>query len=1173
MKIGASLLLCVSVMVLPAVAQLDTGIFSGRVTDASGAVVPNAPIQVVETTTNFTTDAQTNSEGFYRIPTLRPGSYRMSLKAPGFKTFVREGLELHVGENQEVNIVLELGATSDSVLVTGEAAQLQTESSNNAETLEGTYLQQLPLYQRYVELTFFLLPNIDGQGVTYGGNLNGFHIDGLQDSKIGFFQDGTYAAANNNGTIYTTQAIQSTVEEVKVLGTVLPAEYGHSGGGALVAVQRTGSNEIHGEISEFGRVSAMQQRKYFDLQKLGQVLPGQTTAAPSELFQEPNATLSGPVYLPKIYNGKNKTFFVFAVERVIEKQGKQNTSISVPTAQELMGNFSLAGTGVTPNQLYYPNSTMLVNGVWTRTPIPGNIIPPSLIDPVAAKFLGLNVWAAPNAPGTVSNTGPVNNFQGTYLKKYFSENYTGRVDQQISPTFKIFGNWLYKSIWQRSPNPQIAVAAFDSSLVTEHDYDNTATLGVTKILSPTMVNEFRLGYNRFVAHVVGPDVNANIAQLLGIPNVSGAYLPGGLPLQNSVGTPSLNVIENFTAKDDVTLVRNKHSFKFGYDLLHIRQNYWTLGNPSGTFSFDSGAGLAGNCPSANLSGASTCPNTGGVGYGGVSPSLAAFELGAVTGYSVSFPTAEWLPRDNISGTYFQDDWKFSPKLTLNLGVRWSMESPWHTKYGQYSTFNPTATDPLTGETGTITHPGGNMTNREWQTPEPRIGFAYHAFDKLVIRSGFAMMHVDLGLADGGSNSSQQLDEYSISSNQSQPSGNPTPLFQLSQGPRPVVFNGLTAAGTQPYTGCTNGALNGNTFLTCSGRTTTYDNPNLHDPYALTWNFGLQYQLFANTMVELTYDGTAGIGNIETPNLNVLPENYDAGNTTALAALTGNSQVYRPYPNFGTITYRANISHSTYHSGTVHVQKRFAHGLYYDTFFTYSKSIDGSGVGNVDVASNLYKAASSFDRRFRYVGNFTYNIPFGKGQRWMNRGGVLNGLFGNYTLSWTYDVYSGNPVTWGFTNSPYTYLPSFIGIGGRPNLIGTPGLRQDWEDLGGDRFNQGNQNPTISSIADFAYPGQYMFGNAGRNTFYLPRQIGASFAAYKEFVVKERLRIQLRLDFQNPFKWYNWGTGINTTVDLKNVANGMETSGNLFGKVNSGSEATTAADGGTPMMNATIRLRW
>ncbi|HZL55435.1 MAG TPA: carboxypeptidase-like regulatory domain-containing protein [Bryobacteraceae bacterium] len=1139
-------------------AQLDTGIFSGRITDASGAVIPNAPITIVETQTNFTTEAKTNADGLYRVPALRPGNYRITVKTSGFKTAVRDGLELRVGDNQEVNIALEVGGTSDSVVVTAEAAQLQTETSSSGAVLEGSYLQKLPLYQRYVESAFFLLPNIDIQGFGYAGNLQGFHIDGLQDSKIGYFQDGTYAVSNNNGTIYTAQTIQSTVEEVKVLGTVLPAEYGHSGGGALMSVQRTGTNTLHGEISEFGRVSAMQHRKYFDLYHFGQQQPGQV-ATPSELFMQPNATLHGPVYIPHIYNGKNRTFFVFAVERVIEKQAKQQ-AYTVPDAQELMGNFSFAGHGVTPNQLYDPLSTTLVNGQYMRTPIAGNIIPASRIDPVAQKFLALNPYALPNAPGSYSNTGPSNNFQGTYLKKYFSENYTGRIDQQFSPSFKIFGNWLYKSIYQRSPNPQLSNPIFDGSLVAEHDYNHTATLGATKILSPTLINEFRLGYNRFVANVTGPDVNAGIAAMLGIPNVSGAYLPNGLPL--TVGTPSLNVLENFTVKDDMTWVKNKHSFKFGYDLLHERQDNHNLGNPSGTFTFDTGAGLTGN-------GSTTIANTGMPNPSSTTSSLAAFELGSVSSASFSIPTASWLPRDNINSFFFQDDWKFSRTLTLNLGVRWVMESPFHTKYGQFSQFNPTGADNVAaGDTGVIAHPGGNITKREWQAPEPRIGVAWHPIEKLVVRSGFALLHSDLGLAPS------QLDEYSIASNQNQVSGNPTPLYQISHGPNPIVYPGLTSQGTQSYTGCTNGSLNGTTLLTCSGRSTTITNPNLKDPYSMTWNLTLQYQLFHNTLVELSYDGTAGVGLIDTPNLNVLPESYGAGNNTLLAALVGNSQVYRPYVNFGTINYRENVSHSTYHAGTVHVQKRLSAGLLWDSFFTYAKSLDGTGVGNVDVATNLYKGPSSYDRRFRYVGNFSYDIPLGKGRRWMNRGGVADALFGGYNLVWQYDAYSGNPITWGTTNSPYTYLPSYIGITGRPNLIGTPALRSDWQDLGGDRFNQGNQNSTICCLSDFAYPAQYTFGNAGKNTFYTQRGIGASFSAHKEFKLKERLTLQLRLDFQNPFKWYNWGN-MNTTVDLKNVAAGSttETTGNLFGKVSSGNEATTVADGGVPMMNATIRLRW
>ncbi len=341
---------------------------------------------------------------------------------------------------------------------------------------------------------------------------------------------------------------------------------------------------------------------------------------------------------------------------------------------------------------------------------------------------------------------------------------------------------------------------------------------------------------------------------------------------------------------------------------------------------------------------------------------------------------------------------------------------------------------------------------------------------------------------------------------------------------------------------------------------------------MTWNMNVQYQLKQNYLLQLSYEGSASVGLLQTPNENVLPEDYDQGNTTALATFVGNSQPFRPYPNFGTIGVYQNIAHATYHSGTVHFTRRLANGLTIDSFFTYAKSLDGTGVGVTDVATNLYKGPSSYDRRLRYVGNFSYNIPIGKDKLINVPNKVLNAIVGGYTLVSTYDIYTGNPITWSFTNSPYTYMPSFVGIGGRPMLLGTPELRNDWQDLGTNRFNQGFQNSTINGLQDFAYPGQYQFGNAGKNTFTTQRGIGFSFSARKQWRLAEHVNMQFRFDFQNPFKWYNWGN-MNTTVDLKNVTPGSyaETSSNLFGKVPSGNEATTVADGGTPMMNLTLKI--
>ena len=210
------LLLSVTLFVFPAFSQLDTGTISGRITDSTGAIVPNAQVTVTNTGTNFESSTTSNSDGLFRMPSLQPGPYRVQIKATGFKVYNRSGLSLVVGDNLSLDIPMEVGTISESVNVTGEAPQLQTETSASGMVAEGTYLQELPLYQRNVKATFYLMPNVDIAGFGYSGNLQGFHIDGLQDSKIGYFQDGTYAVGNNNGTIYTTDPIQSTVDEVKV---------------------------------------------------------------------------------------------------------------------------------------------------------------------------------------------------------------------------------------------------------------------------------------------------------------------------------------------------------------------------------------------------------------------------------------------------------------------------------------------------------------------------------------------------------------------------------------------------------------------------------------------------------------------------------------------------------------------------------------------------------------------------------------------------------------------------------------------------------------------------------------------------------------------------------------------------------------------------------------------
>ena len=490
-----------------------------------------------------------------------PGPYHLNRRPanPGFKNAYLPAtaqLTSESGDSLEINVNLEVGSATESIKVTAEAAQLQTETSSSGAVLEGNYLQQLPLYQRYVESTF--LPGSQhrwgrNSALAVRANLQGWHIDGLSDVKIGFFQDGTYAVANNNGTVYTAQTIQTTVEEVKVIGTVLPAEYGHSGGGALMALSSgPDTNALHGEISRiWPRQRVCSSGSYFDLILRLRATAGRATVAvASELFMQPNATLSGPVYIPKLYNGKNKTFFFFAVERVIRKTGQSRIEpITVPDASRcLQATSAFAGQGVTANPLYYPNQHDAREWAIHKNPHSRQHYPPVADRSGSGQVHRSSTpYALPNAPEHLQQHRPVQQLPGHLSEEVlFGELHGPRRRQQITPNLKIFGNWLYKTIYQRSPNPQISNRIFDSSLVLEHDRNNTATLGATKVFGPTLINDFRLGYNRFVALITGPDANANTGAAAWHTECERepTCLPGGLPLTGTLTAPSINTLES-----------------------------------------------------------------------------------------------------------------------------------------------------------------------------------------------------------------------------------------------------------------------------------------------------------------------------------------------------------------------------------------------------------------------------------------------------------------------------------------------------------------------------------------------------------------------------------------------------------------------------------------------------
>ena len=460
----------------------------------------------------------------------------------------------------------------------------------------------------------------------------------------------------------------------------------------------------------------------------------------------------------------------------------------------------------------------------------------------------------------------------------------------------------------------------------------------------------------------------------------------------NVTGPNNRVSETLSWRIDTTKISGSHSFKFGYEIWKLRGNYKEELTPAGRYFLDQmTAGLQ--------PGGQAVPNTGNT--------FAGFIFGHVRQAEFTANLASWLPRTDVQSIYFQDDWKFSPNLTLNLGLRYSIEGQFKTKYGQHSNFDPAAIDPVTGLRGAIVHPRERLAGRDANNFQPRIGLAYKINDKLVFRSGFGVNTVDINFPQALGN----FQEYVAQGVLQRAPGDPRPAFRISATPGVPAFD-IRPDGTSPFVGLNRGARNAQWW-----------DPNLRNANAYNFNGGLQYALKDNYVVEALYQGSAGIGLHETWNLNAFPVDFGANDPALRQAAFNRAQDFRPWNHFGDIRHRSNYGHSTYHSGTLKLEKRYSEGLTFLTFYTWSKAInsqdsDNSGDG-VNPLQNrgLEKALAGYHRKHRWIGTFLYELPFGPGKPLLNSTGPMQHLFGGWELSMVQTVESGNPYSFSYDGNP------------------------------------------------------------------------------------------------------------------------------------------------------------
>ena len=998
------------------------------------------------------------------------------MNAAGFKEFVREGLTLRSAEVPRVDIELQIGSISENVTVSAAASLLNTENVVSSYVLPAEVLKEVP---GVMKRTIYLMQYMPGVIAVQGQA--GFHVAGQATNDIGASLDGVNAKSPYSGAVNNVDGViqgsTEAMEEVKVLTTGASAEYGHSSGGSMKMVYKSGTNSLHGVFDDRYLPGSWVHRAY--------LTQTQTPSNAPWYYEAFDLVVSGPVVIPKIYNGRNKTFWLsdYAINHEHTINLVQTT---VPTQAMLNGDFSFPEATGGGLPIYNPFSYRQVNGTWTADPLPGNIVPKSLMDPVSIKYLALGIWAAPNQPGTPSRTGPSNNLLSVQsCRCLHRDRWDEKIDHQFSSNQKIF--FRYSQYHNRGQNgDNFANSDFNSGKDIAPTDDINGVINFTSIISPVMFNEFRLGYNRrATSNPVRPDATQYGIDIPGVSKESFPYFNIGY----SIGGMSVNrnVGEDRVIQDNLTRLEGKHSLKVGYEMIWTLYSDKAASLPSGQYNFTGGTALP------------FTPNTGS--------DFAAFEMGVVTSAAFTRPQGVFLPRLWDHELYFQDDWKVRPNLSLNLGVRWTYSSPFKTKYNQQSQFDPNAIDPVTGLMGAITHPKGIIGKRDLNNFQPRFGLSWNFHPKWVFRGSFAVMTSD-------NNGQGGFDEYGASFNVLQPTGDPRYLFRLQDGPGPIQYR-VNADGTVPYTGAS-----------YSSRNATWRDPNLRNPYIMNWSAGFQYQIAPTWLATLTYQGTAGVGLVRSWNINQIPLSIALGTDRTLQdKVYASQQNYLMYPQFGSVNYLSNFNHDTWHSGNFAIEKRYARGLTLNGTFNWSKSL--SNEDSLSYYARAGKARTAYDQEESFGAYVIYELPIGKGQHWLNRGGILNAVLGGWKLDISENTLSGIPITVGYSGSPNKYLTAT-----RVNALEPTGQAKTPNWSMGNRFPTAAQTPYFDMSA-FAYPDSYTIGSLGARALQAPAILWMQCFGTKSWKVRERLKLSVRLDGHNlPWKRPNLSAP-GTTYNLNN----------------------------------------
>lgn len=1126
--------------------QSFTGTVSGTVKDSTGAVVPNATIALINEATNERRTRVTGEGGEFTLALIPPGNYRIEVEASGFKKYIRTGFKLDVQQNAVVEPTLELGNLSEAIQVTAEAPLIQAASSSLGQVVENKQIMDLPLVGRntlsLIGLTAGAQPIGQFGGIparTNAYNQGFFSTSGSQVLTNETLIDGVPA----NGALFNAPAfvpVVDAVQEFKVQTNTFSAEFGRTGGGVVNMVTKSGTNQLHGTLYEFFRNNHLDANNWFS-NRSGTPRPLSTT-------NQFGLTAGGPVVIPHVYNGHDKTFWFFNYEGLREKRGLTQL-FTVPTPAQLQGDFSQTFTSSGQLiQIYDPLSTKpdpAHPGQYLRDPFEGNRIPGFRIDPVAAKVRSL--WPAPNLPGTPF-TG-ANNYIGNGSAPNTQDQFTGRVDQSLGDKHRLAARLSWSDV-QRG-----AVDFFGNGAgwvnpggggVPLTFNARNASLDYTYTVTPTLLFNFRYGFVRqFVFKT--PALTGLDLTTIGFPaafndqiflHALPAFQPSGYRALAPASSDLIQRADNTHSwQANITKVLSRHTVKTGVDFRFIPIGELQPNAPQGVFNFD--ARFTGQDPLRNT------PTSG--------QSIASFLLGYPSSGSIDFNPAVSYS-SNYFGAYVQDDFKVSSRLTLNFGVRYEAETGRNERYNRLSWFDPAVLNPAGAAAGLPDLRGGlefagvkgnpaRQKNTDWNNFGPRFGFAYSLTPKTVLRGGYGLFYLpmtgdDTGRSLGGEGFFAQTSFVSSLD------GGLTPQDRLSN-PFP---NGLN----QPP-----GASQGLTTLLGQDLITVFRGD--RTSYTQQWNFDVQQELPGNFLIDAAYAGSKGTKLPIDIQLNQLPDQYLALGSALLApvpnpfyglitvgSLSGKTvprgQLLRPYPQFGSVSVHAvHEGFSTYNSFQLKVERRFSHGLSLLAAYTASKQLTNVGSRlyinfaspGIQDSNNLRaeKAPGNVDVPQRFVLSYNWELPFGHGKALLNDSGFLNAVFGGWQINGVTTAQGGAPL--GLSTS--VNQTNSFGGGSRPNNNGQSAK------LSGSVESRLNR---YFDISVFSQPPAFTFGNTARTLSDLraPGMVNFDFSVIKNNRWKERYNMQFRAEFFNLLNHVNFG------------APGTTFGSSTFGVISSASDA-------------------